>query len=82
MKQIVNELYQCPMNPELKNHLLNLGFNSEDRAIIVSLMEHDAESEFHYQNTGMCKEKFERHLNRINRVVIPEIIRLANLSAK
>lgn len=82
MKQIINELYQCPMSPELKSHLLGLGFNPDDQAIIISLMEHDAESEFHYENTGLCKEKFERHLNRINRIIIPEIIRLADLSAK
>jgi len=82
MKQIVNELYQCPMKPELRNHLLGLGFSTEDQAIITSLMEHDAESDFHYENTGICKERFERHLNRINRIIIPEIIRLANLSAK
>lgn len=70
------------MGPELRAHILNLGFSAEDQTIIKSLMEHDAESAFHYDNTGLNREKFERHLNRINRVIIPEIIRLANIAAK
>lgn len=78
MKQIINEIYQSPMRPELKAHLLELGFSADDKAILESLMSHDANSEFHYDNTGIGRGKFERRLNAINRVVFPELIRLAN----
>lgn len=78
MKQIINEIYQSPMRPELKEHIMGLGFNAEDRAILNSLMSHDADSNFHYDNTGVGRGKFERRLNSINRVVFPELIRLAN----
>ena len=80
MKQLVNDIYSSPMSPALKNHLTNeMGFTEEDRAIITSLMEHNAPSTYHYDATGINRERFERRLNNINRVLIPEIIRLANL---
>ena len=83
MKQLINELYQCAISDGLKNHIINdMGFNSEDKAIIKSLMEHNADSNFHYDNTGIGRGKFERKLNTINRIVIPEIIRLANAEFK
>lgn len=83
MKQLVNELYQCAISDKLKDHIINdMGFNSEDKAIIKSLMEHNADSNFHYDNTGIGRGKFERRLNTINRIVIPEIIRLANAEFK
>ena len=83
MKQLVNELYQCAISDGLKNHIINdLGFNEEDQAIIKSLMEHNADSNFHYDNTGIGRGKFERKLNTINRIVIPEIVRLANAEYK
>lgn len=79
MKQLVNDIYQCPFSDVLKNHIINdLGFNTEDKAIIKSLMEHNADSNFHYDNTGIGRGKFERKLNNINRIVFPELIRLAN----
>lgn len=83
MKQLVNELYQRAISDKLKDHIINdMGFNSEDKAIIKSLMEHNADSNFHYDNTGIGRGKFERKLNSINRIVIPEIIRLANAEFK
>lgn len=83
MKQLVNEIYQNPMQPELKKHLLeDLGFNQEDKQILESLMDHDASSDFHYDNTGINRARFERRLNTINRVIFPELIRLANISIK
>lgn len=83
MKQITGELYQCAFAPELKNHILNdMGFNSEDQTILQSLMEHNAPSAFHYDNTGIGRERFERRLNSINRVILPELVRLANNSIK
>lgn len=79
MKQMVNDLYQSPIMPGLKMHIMNdLGFCEEDKKIIRSLMEHNADSNFHYDNTGINRERFERRLNNINRVVFPEIVRLAN----
>ena len=79
MKQLINDLYQCAISDALKQHIINdLGFNTEDKAIIKSLMEHNADSNFHYDNIGIGRGKFERKLNTINRIVIPEIIRLAN----
>lgn len=80
MKQLVNDIYTSPMTPALKKHIINdLGFSEEDQAIIKSLMEHNAPSAYHYDATGINRERFERRLNNINRVIIPEIIRLANL---
>lgn len=80
MKQLVNDIYTAPMSAELKSHILNdLGFGSEDKAIIKSLMDHNADSNYHYDNTGIGRERFERRLNSINRVILPEIIRLASL---
>lgn len=68
------------MCPELRKHILNdMGFGDEDQAIIKSLMEHNADSNYHYDNTGIGRGRFERRLNNINRVVIPEIIRLASM---
>lgn len=79
MKALINEVYQCPMLPELKNHLLDdLGLSETDRRILESLMAHDADSNFHYDNTGIGRGKFERHLNIINRTVLPELVRMAN----
>lgn len=80
MKQLVNDIYTAPMCPELRKHILNdMGFCDEDQAIIKSLMEHNADSNYHYDNTGIGRERFERRLNNINRVILPEIIRLASL---
>lgn len=79
MNQVVNDIYRSAFTPELKNHILNdMGFSKEDKKIIVSLMEHDADSNFHYDNTGIGRGKFERRLNNINRIVFPELIRLSN----
>ena len=80
MKQQINELYLCPFRPELKRHIMNdLGLSKEDRTIVESLMTYSGDSNFHYDNTGIPKEKFERHLRNINMVIIPELIRLSNL---
>lgn len=79
-KQIINDIYTSPMGPALKNHIINdLGFSEEDQAIIKSLMEHNAPSGYHYDATGINRERFERRLGSINRVVFPELVRLANL---
>lgn len=68
------------MSQALKNHIIfDLGFSAEDQQIIKSLMEHNAPSTYHYDATGINRERFERRLNNINRVVLPELIRLANL---
>ena len=81
MKQIVGDLYHSAFKPGLKDHLVNgMGFSEEDKRIILSLMDHDGDSNFHYDNTGLCKEKFERHLKNINRILIPELVRLANVN--
>lgn len=77
MKQIINDMYQCPMSQELQEYLFGR-FCEEDRSIIRSLREHNAPSTFHYDNTGICRERFERRLNSINRILLPELIRLAN----
>lgn len=80
MKQIFNELYLCPFRPELKNHLLNdLGLSDDDKIILQSLMTYNGDSNFHYDNTGIPKERFERHLRNINLIVFPELIRLSNI---
>lgn len=79
MKALINDIYQSALSAELKKHILNdLGFSEEDKAIIKSLMGYNADSNFHYDNTGIGRGKFERHLNNINRIVLPEIVRLAN----
>lgn len=79
MNQVVNDIYQCAFSNGLKDHIVNdLGFNAEDKSIILSLMEHNADSDFHYYNTGIGRGKFERKLNAINRIVFPELVRLAN----
>lgn len=79
MKQIINDVYSSAMSKQLKEYILNgLGFCEEDQTIIRSLMEHNAPSNYHYDNTGIGRERFERRLNNINRVLLPEIIRLAN----
>lgn len=83
MKQLINDVYTSALCPELKGHILNdLGFGEEDQVIIKSLMEHNAPSGFHYDNTGIGRERFERRLNNINRVLLPEIVRLANQQCK
>lgn len=80
MKQLINDIYTSPMGPALKDHIINdLGFSAEDREIIKSLMDHNAPSGYHYDATGINRERFERRLNSINRVVFPELIRLANI---
>lgn len=79
MKQQINELYLCPIRPELKQHLLHdLGLSKDDQTILESLMTYNGDSNFHYENTGIPKERFERKLRNINMVVIPELIRLSN----
>lgn len=81
MNQIVNDIYQSAFSKELKHHLIyEMGFGEEDRRILISLMEHYGDSDFHYDNTGIGRGKFERRLNSINRVVFPELIRLANMN--
>jgi len=83
MKQLINDIYRAPMAPELRQHLLrDLGLSTEDQKIIKSLMDHDAESAFHYETTGVGRGKFERRLNSINRVIFPELVRLAGQQVK
>ena len=83
MKQVINEVYQAPMSKELRSHILNdLGLSKDDQTILISLMDHNAESDFHYDNTGIGRGKFERRLNGINRVVFPELIRLSSLQLR
>lgn len=79
MKNLVNELYNCPMSQKLKGHLLNdMGLSAEDKKIVSSLMEYSGDSNFHYDNTGIPKERFERRLRNINFTLISELIRLSN----
>ena len=79
MKQWVNEVYNAPISVNLKEHLLNdLGLSSDDIKILLSVMEHSGDSNYHYDNTGIPKERFDRKLININLTVFTELIRLSN----
>lgn len=79
MKQWLNEVYNAPMSKNLKEHLLNdLGLSSDDKKILLSVMEHNGDSNYHYDNTGIPKEKFDRKFININLAVFTELIRLSN----
>lgn len=79
MKQWVNEVYNAPISVNLKEHLLNdLGLSSDDKKILLSVMEHSGDSNYHYDNTGIPKERFDRKLININLTVFTELIRLSN----
>lgn len=79
MKSQLNEIYSMPMNRRLKDHLINdIGLSDMDKTIIRSLMSFDGDSNFHYENTGIPKEKFERHLRNINHAVFSELLRISN----
>ena len=57
------------MTKTLKDYILSdMGFSATDKSIITSLLEHDADSNFHYDNTNLPKAVFERHLKVINRI--------------
>lgn len=79
MKQWINEVYNAPMSVNLKEHLLNdLGLSNDDKKILNSIIEHSGDSNFHYDNTGIPKERFDRKLININLTVFTELIRLSN----
>lgn len=79
MKNCINEIYNLPMSAQLKAHIMNdLGFSDMDKSILESLFTHSGDSNFHYDNTHIPKEKFERHLRNINNVVFAELVRLSN----
>jgi hypothetical protein len=79
VKQWVNEVYNAPISVNLKEHLLNdLGLSSDDKKILCSMIEHNGDSNFHYDNTGIPKEKFDRKLINVNLAVFTELIRLSN----
>lgn len=71
------------MTKTLKDYILNdMGFSATDKSIITSLLEHDADSNFHYDNTKLPKVTFERHLKTINRAIITELLRLSTAYIK
>lgn len=79
MKQWINEVYNSPMSVNLKEHLLNdLGLSNDDKKILNSIIDHSGDSNFHYDNTGIPKERFDRKLININLTVFTELIRLSN----
>lgn len=79
MKQWINEVYNAPMSVNLKEHLLNdLGLSNDDKKILNSIIDHSGDSNFHYDNTGIPKERFDRKLININLTVFTELIRLSN----
>lgn len=79
MKQRTNQFFYRAMPRKIKNHILNnMDFSETDLRIVKSLMQHDGSPEFHYQNTGLTKAKFERHLLDICDVVQAELLRLSN----
>lgn len=80
MKQKLNEMYLYPLPRRFKEHLRNdLGFNEYDKKIIDSLSTHSGDSNFHYDNTCIPKDKFEYRLGRINDRIFEELIRLAKV---
>lgn len=80
MKPQINEIYSMPMNSALRDHLINdLGFSEIDQKILRSIMYKDGDSNFHYDNTRIARDKFERRLRNINSVVFAELIRLSNM---
>lgn len=83
MNPEINGFYQLPMTKTLKDYILNdMGFSATDKSIIKSLLEHNADSNFHYDNTNLPKAVFERHLKVINRVIIAELLRLSTAYIK
>ncbi len=79
MKSQINEIYNMPMCRELRYHLVNnMGFCEVDKSIITSLMFKSGSSDFHYCNTDLPRDKFERRLRNINNIVFAELINLAN----
>lgn len=83
MNPEINGFYQLPATKTLKDYILNdMGFSATDKSIITSLLEHDADSNFHYDNTKLPKVTFERHLKTINRAIIAELLRLSTAYIK
>lgn len=82
MKSYIGEMYY-DMSRELKEHLINeIGMSETDQRILKSIMYKSGDSQYHYDNTGIPRDKFERHLRRINIEVFSEITRLAKIGLK
>lgn len=80
MKSRVNEAYRLPVSKELVEHIsMNIGLTEDDLKIAKSLRGKSANSEWHYENTGLQRDVFERRLKRMNDVILSEFIRLAEI---
>lgn len=78
MKARINEIYRRPLPEDFWRHMRDdLGLTEEYRAIMDSMRQHSADSQFHYDNTMIPEARFERMLHRLNDTELTELIRLA-----
>lgn len=76
MKQIINDYYLAPYPEEFIEHFRN-GLNEEYLTIFDSISTRKGDSNFHYDNTMIPPERFEKLLRRMVRIHVDELIRLA-----
>lgn len=76
MKQIINDYYLAPYPKEFVEHFRN-GLNEEYLTIFDSISTRKGDSNFHYDNTMITPERFEKLLRRMVRTHVDELIRLA-----
>lgn len=76
MKQIINDYYIEPYPKDFKEHFRK-GLNSEYVTIFDSISNYRGDSRFHYDNTMIPPERFEKLLRNMVRSHMDEMIRLA-----
>ena len=76
MKQIINDYYLDLYPKEFKEHFRE-GLNEEYLSIFNSISTRKGNSQFHYDQTMIPAERFEKLLRKMVRAHIDELIRLA-----
>lgn len=83
MRAYLNEIYQYLITSEMRNHMRNdLHLNEDHKKIFDSLSRYSGDSEFHYQNTLIPRERFEYLLKCMSHRHVEELIRLAEIGLK
>jgi len=78
MKPLLNQIYQEPIPERLHRYLRDeCGLNGDQKLVFDSLRNHEAESAFHYDNTGLPERKFNRALRSMAMTHAQRMLRLA-----
>lgn len=83
MRAYLNEIYQYLITDEMRNHMRNeLHLSDDHKKIFDSLSRHSGNSDFHYCNTMIPRERFEYLLKCMSHRHVEELIRLAEIGLK